>query len=323
MSQTSTKPTLIKTAKPARTLSIAGLGEVSTGLLGFATLVGFLGPWWWFFDLFSHFRLQYFGASLILVVILGLKRSKTLTGILGGLALINLLVLQPWVLAENMSHRPPRLRIIWWNVQSANSQQEAAVDWILSQGADLVALGEISPPWEPALSRLNTHYPHQVTAIRQDNFGLGLYSKSPVFEPEWFEDREDFTPTLRVSIQVDGRALDILITHPRPPIGHQATQLRNAQLNSLAGAVSQRGQHTVLVGDLNTTPWNHAFRSFLRESQLTRHRVGLQPTWPAKILPLRIPLDHCLTSTNLTITRFQVGPPTGSDHAPLLIDLSW
>lgn len=316
----SADPPPIKTANP---LSINGVGEVLTWLLGFATVFGFLGPWWWFFDLFSHFRLQYFSTSLILAVILGLKRSRTRTGVLGGLALVNLLVLQPWLLTENAPQQATRLRIIWWNVQSANSKHEAAIDWILSQQADLVALGEISPQWEAALSRLDSRYPHHVSSIRRDNFGLGLYSQTPLFNREWLEAQEDFTPSLRVSIHVEGRALDVLLAHPPPPIGHRATQLRNAQLNSIARDIRRQNNQTILVGDLNTTPWNHAFQSFLQESHMTRPKVGLQPTWPAKFLPLRIPLDHCLTSTNLTVTQFRKGPSTGSDHAPLLIDIAW
>jgi len=48
---------------------------------------------------------------------------------------------------------------------------------------------------------------------------------------------------------------------------------------------------------------------------------GIQPTWPAMFLPLRIPIDHCLVSPDLKIVRRKIGRDIGSDHLPLLVDL--
>jgi endonuclease/exonuclease/phosphatase (EEP) superfamily protein YafD len=37
---------------------------------------------------------------------------------------------------------------------------------------------------------------------------------------------------------------------------------------------------------------------------------------------LRIPIDHCLVSSELVVLEHTVGPDIGSDHYPLLVTLA-
>ena len=48
--------------------------------------------------------------------------------------------------------------------------------------------------------------------------------------------------------------------------------------------------------------------------------MGLQPTWPADIPLLWIPIDHCLYSDGIEIRGRRTGPDVGSDHFPLIVD---
>ena len=55
----------------------------------FGFLIGFAGRWWWVFDLFSHFRLQYALALLVSAVVLfSVRRPHSAALVLGTAALV-------------------------------------------------------------------------------------------------------------------------------------------------------------------------------------------------------------------------------------------
>ena len=80
----------------------------------------------------------------------------------------------------------------------------------------------------------------------------------------------------------------------------------------------------MVVGDLNTSPWSPVFHDLLRASGLRDGRAGhgIQPTWPSLFPLLWTPIDHCLVSRGLIVQRFQRGPYVGSDHFPLIVDIT-
>ena len=98
--------------------------------------------------------------------------------------------------------------------------------------------------------------------------------------------------------------------------------MRNTQLDWLATQVKD-ASFPLVLGDLNTTPWNHAFKRFISRGGLKNSSPTWTGTWPAHFFPLRIPLDHCLTSKGLSVRSKEIGPAIGSDHAPILVQLAW
>ena len=97
---------------------------------------------------------------------------------------------------------------------------------------------------------------------------------------------------------------------------------RDAQLRALATAISQSNGPTALIGDLNVTPWSPHFTSLTDATGLRDARLGfgLNATWPSN-LPwfCRIPIDHCLVSSDVSIESFEVGDPIGGDHLPIIV----
>ena len=58
---------------------------------------------------------------------------------------------------------------------------------------------------------------------------------------------------------------------------------------------------------------------------------GLAPTWPVlqpfgssvcRLCFPQLPLDHVLVGTGIGVLATRVGPPLGSDHLPLIVDLA-
>ncbi len=313
-------------SKPSiRAISLVGLADVTLSLIVIATLTAFAGRWWWLVDLASHFRLQFFAFALLLGAFYGFKRQRVRTGIAAGAALVNLIVLQPHLMSSETSAAKTgvtRARVIWWNVQAGNQKKKEAVDWINQSAADLVALGEITPSWETALESIHETYPYRYVEARSDNFGIALYSRIPLYNSTTIAPTPESVPTLRTELQLQGRIITLFVTHPLPPMGHRPTKERNAQLEWLAAQVGKASSALVL-GDLNTTPWNHAFQRFVKNSKLQNSDPTWIGTWPTKMLPLRIPIDHCLSSKDMILGSKEWGPTIGSDHSPIQAHLKW
>jgi endonuclease/exonuclease/phosphatase (EEP) superfamily protein YafD len=115
----------------------------------------------------------------------------------------------------------------------------------------------------------------------------------------------------------------LIVSHPLPPGSAEYSRLRNDQLRALAAKVRESNVPTIVLGDLNATPWSPYFRELLRASGLrnTSQGRGLYGSWPAGLPIGRIPLDHCLVSPSLHVMDKQLGPQVGSDHLPVVIDL--
>ena len=319
-------PEAQKAASRRGQISIVGLAETIAFLIGFASLAAFLGPWWWLADLCSHFRAHYFIGSLGLGVFFGLKRLKLQTGLVSGLAVINLIVLQPHITSLNPtagSGPDTQLRVLWWNVQSDNENKKQAFDWLTNATTDLIAIGEINNAWASSLSGLKEAYPYEHIEAREDNFGIALYSKVPLFNAKTIARTAESVPSIEAEIHIRGRPVTIIATHPLPPIGNGATKDRNAQLQWLAQHIKTSNKHTVVLGDLNTTPWNHAFTSFLKRSGLSNRPKEYFATWPSWLVQLGIPLDHCLISDQIKVRSRTIGPDLGSDHSPMIVELTW
>lgn len=82
----------------------------------------------------------------------------------------------------------------------------------------------------------------------------------------------------------------------------------------------------LLTGDLNTTMWSHSFTGLLRESGMSdaRRGFGLMPSRPVPPPALlRTPIDHCLVGGGVAVEAIKTGGRTGSDHRPLVADVSF
>ena len=79
-----------------------------------------------------------------------------------------------------------------------------------------------------------------------------------------------------------------------------------------------------LVGNLNATPWQPAFRTLEKagwEDAADVAGKGLRPTWPAW-LPLSVtPADHLMVDEGLGVTSAATVDITGSAHRALVVSL--
>jgi endonuclease/exonuclease/phosphatase (EEP) superfamily protein YafD len=290
-----------------------------------ATLLGFIGRFSWICDLFSHFRVQYVLALGVLGIALLLERHRKTAAVFAVFAALNVFAILPaYVTFRSTPRVPPgsptfRVMLINVNTDAGDPARVAAV--IRRHDPDVLVLEEISARWVRDLSWLADAYPHHRSEPRSDNFGIGLYSKFPLRESRIAAIGEAGVPSILATAEIGGRPLFLIATHPLPPGGAENSRLRNEQLE-LIPEVIPRDVSTLLLGDLNTTPWNYHFKLLLKRSGLVDSACGrwIQPSWPSFAPLCRIPLDHCLHTHDVVTLRRRVCEHAGSDHYPLLVD---
>ncbi|GMW02485.1 MAG: hypothetical protein AMXMBFR84_36210 [Candidatus Hydrogenedentota bacterium] len=229
----------------------------------------------------------------------------------------------PFYLSERGSGNQRDFRILNANVNTAQGDPERLLEIISHYNPDVILLQEVGDRWLPSLAALNAEYPFELVYPKNDNFGIALYSRRPLINPQVrFIGHVDLA-TLTARIEFEKQDVYFIAAHTLPPMGWQNSYWRNNQLNLLGEHANAINGNVVLAGDLNATPWSGHFQEMIRNSGLrdSARGYGVQATWPVGSLLLRIPLDHCLHSSGLEVVGREVGPDIGSDHFPVIVDL--
>ncbi len=281
-----------------------------------------------FLELTTHIRLQYFLGAVICAVLLTPSQSWKFVLIAFFCALINGASLWPYYkkVGHPSSVSANRLRLFHANVFEKSSDYQVVLDKVKEADVDIVVLQEVTEEWSNKVKTLKSSYPYAEFAPRPAGAGMAVLSRYP------FENFQiltfDATPHIAIlaRVNVNETTLTLLSLHPTTPITSENVRNRNQQFKEAAILLKSIGGPKILVGDLNTTMWSPYFTTLLSNSGLGEARLGfgLGTTWPEPFPPfLRLPIDHCLVSRDITVEKMFVGPNTGSDHRPLILDLAF
>jgi endonuclease/exonuclease/phosphatase (EEP) superfamily protein YafD len=281
-----------------------------------------------FFELATHFRLQYALASTACAAALACARSWKTLLLAAACAAFGWACVVPYYSRGGHEARDPahaRLVVMFANVEGGNTEYGALLDSVGEVRPDVLALAEVTPEWwarvGPALAR---EYPYAEALPKQGGSGLALFSRFPLEGAEAFDVDASTHPLMRARVMLPRATLRLLLMHPTTPLRTDKFAYRSGQFERAAELMNSGEGPRALVGDLNATPWSPYFRDLLTRTRLrdVRAGAGLLPTWPA-YLPafLRIPIDHCLVSPDVRVYAARTGPRTGSDHLPLVVEL--
>ena len=293
-----------------------------------AALVGYLGRLWWPLEFAAHFRLQYLVALVLLALANSLAKRRGFARFLWLVCLLNTssILTASWPAGPVAAAGDPRLSVGVLNVLTSNDEHRLVIDLIRAENPDLFVAIEMDQGWLDSLDALTDSYPHHWGDPRDDNFGLAIYSKLPFDELRPLDIGACGRPSALVRVIVEGSPVTILATHPLAPVGRHAVQVRGRQLAGIPDELRGVEGATMVLGDLNCTPWSHHFTDLLEATGLRDSTIGfgVQPTWPAipALMPMAIPIDHALVSDQIAVLDRRVGPAIGSDHWPLFLDLA-
>lgn len=290
-----------------------------------ATAFILLARSWWFFDLFTNFRVQLVAVQLLLLAIFLVLRRPMWAFALGVLSVVNGVAVRDYILPLRTTAVPDTtadLRVLTANVQASNTRPELLVTLIRESEPDIFAVLELTGLYADGLSELGDLYPHQVLAPELGNFGIGVYSRLPFADAEVF----DLSGYAAIDATIDdvGTTWHLVAAHPMPPIGAGPATLRNRQLAQLAEHIRGLDTAHIVVGDLNVAPFSPHFTDFAQTTALSDALHGLGPsfTWPSFFPLLGIPIDYVLMSAGFESIRHIRAGDIGSDHFPVIVDIN-
>jgi endonuclease/exonuclease/phosphatase (EEP) superfamily protein YafD len=312
---------------------------VCAGCLVLATLAGCLGRFWPLADLFSHFAIYYVTASAVVLVLAAALRRWRVAGVALALVLIHGWNVLPLYMPrqDTTPTDGPVLRLAQVNLLHKNRDRERALDFIRQCDVDIMFLQEIDPWWERTVRGSDVPYRFVVARSAEGSFGIAMLTHTALDErgeitvedTRVLEFADAYVgaerPGIEATLQLAGRRVKLLSIHPPPPTTSALSRMRDAILRKAKAWADEQTDPHIIIGDLNTTPWSHAFTSLIGDGKLISTQLGRgnQGTWPTHLpMPWLLPIDHCLVSPEWVCVGREIGSETGSDHLPLLVSLA-
>jgi vancomycin resistance protein VanJ len=242
-------------------------------------------------------------------------------------------------LLQDKSHPGGDLTAVSHNVSAGNDDPSGTARQLADSGADLLALEELTPQatgtYEKVLAKA---YPYRTVQGT-----VGLWSRFPLSDTRPVDVvRDDVGPlartrpvdhaqdevrALRTTVATDHGPLAVYVAHLGSvrvlPSSGFWTVSRDFGARALAKAVAaERNERVVVLGDLNGTTDDRAFRALTSRLSSAQETAGngFGLTWPASFPIARI--DQILVR-GVRARSAWVLPGTGSDHLPVAARISW
>lgn len=331
------------------------VGLLSLALICFTAIPSIHSDAWWI-RVFDFPRIQ-FAVMMALILagylVLHLWRrlhswEYGLAAVVGLALLWQLIAIAPYTVfyPKQMSdssyeNDSQRISLLIFNVRYDNHQVDALRDLIQDTNPDLILLSETTHWWLEQLQGLEDDYPYTLLQPQKNDFGLLLYSRFELVNPEIRFLVESEVPSIRSQVRLpSGKLVTLYGVHPRPP-GLKLSEeeeaeahgderadsnMRDAELMLVAKEIKKLGSVPVIVaGDFNDVAWSRTTHLFQRIGGLLDPRVGrgLVNTFDTRSRLFRYPLDHAFATQDFLLVGLDRMPDIGSDHFPLLVKLEY
>lgn len=294
------------------------------GILG-CTVLGFLGGYSWFFDLFVHFRLQYLLIGLFFIIVTVYLNFRVLMLMALLIVFINGSLVLSVYDATAITEGTHEIKVLSFNVNHDGVSADTLSAMVRDNDVDVLILAEIGKDTVLQVGDELGYEARFAPRRQRDTFGVGMLSRLPNFEME----AKDFGGDDVLSIEAtfngtDDKPCTLIAAHTFLPLTSDGFELRNRQLLAIANYAKDK-QCFAVIGDLNITPWSPIFNEVLETGNLKDSRIGFgnQVSWPT-FLPnfMRIPIDHALVSSSIGVVSRSILNSIGSDHYPLFIEMA-
>lgn len=288
-----------------------------------ASLIGFAGKYSRWFDHFSNFRVQYLLLSMALLIYFLVKKQRVGMTVSFVSLLLNAWLVVSWFdTSQKNKDSKADFRIFHANVLFKNLDYLSVTEQIREEKPDFISINEAMPAFINHFRKaFAKEYPYTFFVVAKNNTQVLVGSRTPFV----VDSVASFAVkgVLKLTTSVKGKTLTIIACHAYNPLVLRDFKMRNEQLKQMARLVKKQTEPTLVVGDLNITPWSAFYQDFIKESGLLncRQGFGLNPTWPSWFFPMWIPIDHCLINNQLETADFRIGNYNKSDHLPVIIDV--
>jgi endonuclease/exonuclease/phosphatase (EEP) superfamily protein YafD len=220
--------------------------------------------------------------------------------------------------------RNREFKLLICNVYQDNRDVQSCLRMIAEHAPELVLLVEIDAWWKKELDTgLKTRYAHCLAKPLENTYGIVLYSKFELIDPQIKFLVEEDIPSIHTKVKLpSGQVFQLFGLHPKPPVPHETARSteRDGEILLVGKTAKKLTIPVIVAGDLNDVAWSYTTELFLKVSRLIdpRRGRGFFNTFHAKYWFFRWPLDHVFCSEHFQLVELKRLPSVGSDHFPML-----
>lgn len=297
----------------------------------------------WFFDLLIQYRWIRWGVILAISSWLSFRKSKRI-----GIVFLTIFALTSGLIfgidqlrsssaiaeASDSEVRSNSVQIISFNVLTSNTRIADTISWINSRVQpgvkNVVFLMEVNAHWVGQLAPLKKRLPYSYEAPREDNFGIAIYSDTPLEGLSEIQFDSHKIPAVGGVIKLAGKSVQLVGVHTLPPASERGFEARNQYFDNLRKYLDQSSEPVVVFGDLNCASYSkHLNRVLISASgkgptlYSADKKIVRSNTWFGLGPIFAMPIDYVLHSEEFQSRHFEVGPDLGSDHRAIIATLAF
>ncbi|MFC6998505.1 endonuclease/exonuclease/phosphatase family protein [Rufibacter roseus] len=212
------------------------------------------------------------------------------------------------------------------NVRMSNKRYDRFLQVVRETDPDMLLINEPNHAWAQAISELDERYPYCIKKPLENTYGMMFFSKFKLSNTEVRYLVEDGIPSFYAVVELPtGKKFDLFTVHPQPPHLNKDTDLREAELLTVAKMAKDSPYPSIVAGDLNDVAWSYTTNLFRKISGLLDPRIGrgFYNTYNAFVPFFRYSLDHVFYDPAFRLIRMKCLGFFGSDHFPIFIRLSY
>lgn len=298
------------------------LGLVPILAIGALVLAGFQNR---VVDLLAQFTAPALVAALLFTGGLALARMKAAAALGFLTSLVFVLAAWPQWFPEASRPAPgaPIVRVYSANVFHLNHDTARIRQSIEEADPDILVLIELTSDPALRIDQLLAGYPHRVASMRLDQ------TRGPsrsLIASRWplkaRDDRLDGLHAVAATGQTPVGPINLVGVHLTRPWPFQHSWGQISQTMALEAIVSSLDGPVVVAGDFNSV-------SSARIGKRVQQEIGLRPapafpgTWPQGLPSgLGITIDQVYASADLAFVSRKLGRPNGSDHRPVVTEIT-
>jgi endonuclease/exonuclease/phosphatase (EEP) superfamily protein YafD len=251
-------------------------------------------------------------AALLSMLFLAARQPRAaMLGLLGTVLLGVAMIPQVFPSQGPADTQARPVKVIFGNLFMRNPRPQRVLEWVDAKKPDIAAFVEVSAGEQHEFySELGRRYPYI-----EANADMVVASRWPVSDLTW---RRNNLGLITLNVATPQGKLHFVLAHLTRPWPFTRDEDQASQFERLIKALEPvPPSRVVIVGDFNTTPSAALLNEF--NQSLDLHAApALIGTWNSS-LPglLRVNIDNMLASSDLNISRREVGPFNGSDHRPV------
>lgn len=232
------------------------------------------------------------------------------------------------VQASEGANKATSIGLLTANVLMKNRRADQLLQIIRQADPDIVLTVETDVWWQAQLQGLEQTHPFKVHQPQGNTYGMLLYSRLELIEPEVKFLIQHDIPSIHTRVKLEsGQLVGLHCMHPRPPFPTEdnSSTDRDAELLLVGKKLKPKEIPVIVMGDLNDVAWSQTNYLFQNISGLLDPRIGrgFFNTFHARFPFMRFPLDHFFHSNHFRLIALKRLPYFGSDHFPVFIHLSF